>query len=162
MLRSKEIQERFILYLIYIYIYTLYICIYIYIYTYIYICVCVCVCVYMYIFIFSHLADAFIQSDLQMRTTEAITFSCRARQVWTAFFPYKMQFWNNDFIYYLLGLSFCNIKICLMIWIIQVWHICKKWKEKKKTGKGAKTFSHHYIYIYYILSLFFSLNIIMF
>ncbi len=37
-------------------------------------CVCVCVCVYIYIykFTFSHLADAFIQSDLQMRTIEAI------------------------------------------------------------------------------------------
>ncbi len=33
---------------------------------------------YLYIiFIFSHLADAFIQSDLQMRTTEAINCSIK-------------------------------------------------------------------------------------
>ncbi len=44
---------------IYIYIYTVYIYIYIYIYT-------------VYTFTFSYLADTFIQSDLQMRTMEAI------------------------------------------------------------------------------------------
>ncbi len=32
------------------------------------ICLCVCVCIYLFIYLFSHLADAFIQSDLQMRT----------------------------------------------------------------------------------------------
>ncbi len=34
--------------------------------------------VYVYIFTFSHLADAFIQSDLQRRTMEAIKINKRA------------------------------------------------------------------------------------
>ncbi len=45
-------------------------------YVYVYVCVCVCVCVYT--FTFSYLADAFIQSDLQMRTMEAIKINKRA------------------------------------------------------------------------------------
>ncbi len=50
------------------FIITLVCSIYIYIYIYIY---------YIYI-IFSHLADAFIKNDLQMRTTEAINCSIKS------------------------------------------------------------------------------------
>ncbi len=38
---------------------------------------------YIIIFIFSHLADAFIQSDLQMRTTEAINCSIKTTKNWS-------------------------------------------------------------------------------
>ncbi len=52
-------------------------------------------------------------------------FLCSALQVWTDFVPYMKSLFQNC-ILYLLGLSLCNIKISLMIWIIQVWQICKK------------------------------------
>ncbi len=60
---------------------------------------------------------------------------------------FSLNKWNHYFktVLYLPELYLCNIKMCLMIWIIQMWHICKK---TKCTGNRAKNFLlYKYTYI---------------